>query len=71
MARKCGVCKRAPREGEEMRPVRFREEDLEDFEGLDEAGLYATCLECTEKKRSLIAERKGCDPSSVSNYGLL
>ena len=51
MARKCGVCGKAPREGEEMRPMRLRtEEDLE-ASGAEELGLYSACLECLEEKR--------------------
>jgi len=60
MARQCGVCKQAPREGEEMRPIRLRTDaELEAF-GIAEVGLYSACSECGDKKRQILL----ADPDS-------
>jgi hypothetical protein len=74
MARQCGICKKAPREGEEMRPVRLRTEaELEAFM-VTEAGLYSSCLECVEKKRQMVVDDPDSEYDSleaVPNKGLL
>jgi hypothetical protein len=57
---------RPPREGEDMRPMRLSEDDIED----KEPGLYQACSECVEEHRERIAERLGVDVEMVTNNGL-
>jgi hypothetical protein len=74
MARKCGVCGLAPREGEEMRPIRLRtEEDLE-ASAATELGLYSSCAECVDKHRARVAKRSNGQfktPESIPNHALM
>ena len=67
MARICGVCERAPREGEEMFPVRIKKADLKSS-GAKEEGLYQACLECTESHRKRYAKRSGKALEEVTNH---
>lgn len=73
MARICGVSKISPREGEEMRCVRVREEDVEALKealglaGDIEPGMYQVIEETVEAYRPIVAERLGLEVSEVSN----
>ncbi len=73
MPRVCGVMKLAPREGEEMRCVRVREEDaaaLQDALNLDapiEPGLYQVIPEVPDAYRPIVAARLNIEESEVSN----
>jgi len=73
MSRICGVTKIAPREGDEMRCVRVREEDavaLQDALNLDapiEPGMYQVIPEVPAAYRPIVAVRLGIEESEVSN----
>ena len=69
MSRMCGVCKQPPREGQEMRPIRIYEEDLE-ASGAHEVGLFSSCIECVDKHRVRVAERLGVEANKVSNNAM-
>ena len=70
MARICGICKRAPREGEGMRPVRLSDEDLASFPTVSEVGLYSACVECHDTQAERVAEKLGVDRAKVTNHML-
>jgi hypothetical protein len=73
MARRCGVCLRPPREGEEMFAIRITEQDLQELHSLakevpcTEVGLYQSCLDCVEEHRVRVAERMKLDINQVTN----
>ena len=78
MSRICAICKRPPREGEEMRPMRLKDGDIvkmpDDTEvtagnGI-ESGLYSACLECVDDHRKRVAAREGKEVAEVTNRGL-
>ncbi len=69
MARICGVCKQPPREGQEMRPIRIKDEDLEES-GAHEVGLFQSCIECCDKHRIRVAARNGVETDKVSNNAM-
>ena len=66
MARRCGCCGLAPREGEEMFPIRLTADDLPHTPAVEE-GLYGACIECTEQHRKRVAERTGKELAEVTN----
>lgn len=66
MARICVLCRQPPREGQEMRPIRLSEDDLE-FCSVDEVGLYSACMECVADHRKRTAKRLNMKPEEVSN----
>lgn len=66
--RRCGVCGKPPREGEEMFPIRIPE-DVAEAKSI-EHGLYLACLECTEEHRARVAKQLGKDPKNVTNNEL-
>jgi hypothetical protein len=70
MARICAVCQRPPREGEEMFPIRLREQEDLDATGRDKLALYSACRECVEAHRIRVAHRQGCDPSQITNHAM-
>lgn len=54
MARKCGICRRSPREDDPMRVIRLHAEDVSDPAM---AGAYETCEECLAKFTPVIKKR--------------
>lgn len=77
MPRICGVCRISPREGEEMRCVRVREEDAEELRAvlkLDftiEPGLYQAIEEVVNAYRPIVAARLGVEEGEVTNGMLI
>lgn len=67
MARICGVCKQPPREGQEMRPIRLAEDDLQHWDTVTETGLYSSCLDCVEVHRKRVAEKLSLSVDQVTN----
>ncbi len=66
MARICGVCKLAFREGTEGFPMRLRPGDKEDVE----EGLYSGCGDCVAEHRERIAVDLELPVESVTNHML-
>ena len=74
MARICNLCGRAPREGEDMFPIRLREpEDLDATEA-KELGLYQACLDCVAAHRQRVFDRsedgEWSSPAAIPNNAL-
>jgi hypothetical protein len=57
MARQCGICKRAPREGAAMQAVRVRNSDFAGFTPEGGEGLYSACEDCVASLKPRIVER--------------
>jgi len=66
MARICGTCLRPPREGQEMRPIRLTEDDLE-HTVTKEVGLYQACKECVDAHRLRYSEREQVPLETITN----
>lgn len=69
MSRICGVCKQPPREGQEMRPIRIYEVDLEES-GAHEVGLFQACIECVDLHRIRYAARTGVEAGRLPNNAM-
>lgn len=72
MARICGVCRRAPREGEELRPIRLTAQEDMDARGVavTELGLYAACEECVSDHRQRLGGRTGVHPDQIPAWDM-
>lgn len=66
MARICGLCRKAPREGEGMEILRIREDDDMKATGIEELGLYGVCVECFDAHRQRMAEKLGIEVNAIS-----
>ena len=65
--RLCGICKRPPREGENMHLVRLRPE----FETAKEPGLYQACQECRDQYAPAVARYLGCEVQQLTRESLM